>query len=478
MMSLMRAAATMYCLFSIGCTPHHQAALGRSSDPSLDCAGSAQCLGGTTSETSGDATPACVATNSSIAHEVPNFYSSRIIRLNGNWLLDGLGAHSKVKRIELLHPDGSAMGALPLSSDATIEVGSVGTIAGQIVTCSSGLVRAWSPLGSSAWTVSVAGGEFAELADRAIGGVLYLLGNRTPDTSPGVHTPVIHGIDSNGGVTLVRDSETDLAGYATMPEPLSQGGMAFLLLNETKYGTELGASRIVVVNANGATVWQSQISNSPALGEQALVGGIRDLGANRVAVAYAKSSSADKIVAICVVSFGEGGSPMWRRCTATGEGYWVNVGSLALTLDGDLVTAGSIARLDRNGDETDESWLWRLDANGNTRQLRQIPTLQWDPQVTADDANGFILVRSIPNDIKDFTAGWKSEIQRVDAWGNASCAQSGLCFDRGWSECLDTNPCTADLCDGAHNGCYHVQLPDGATCADSGAHCLNGTCKP
>ena len=72
----------------------------------------------------------------------------------------------------------------------------------------------------------------------------------------------------------------------------------------------------------------------------------------------------------------------------------------------------------------------------------------------------------------------KSMIRRLDPWANASCAESGPCFNKSWNDCLDTNPCTADLCDAAHNGCYHVPLPDGATCTDSGNHCKAGTCNP
>ncbi len=81
-------------------------------------------------------------------------------------------------------------------------------------------------------------------------------------------------------------------------------------------------------------------------------------------------------------------------------------------------------------------------------------------------------------DVFDGVAGVRSEIWRLDPWGHSSCAESGPCFNKSWNDCLDTNPCTADLCDAAHGGCYHVPLPDGATCTDSGNHCKAGTCNP
>ena len=65
----------------------------------------------------------------------------------------------------------------------------------------------------------------------------------------------------------------------------------------------------------------------------------------------------------------------------------------------------------------------------------------------------------------------------ADTWGNTTCESSGNCWQKTYADCADSNPCTSDLCDAAHGGCYHVPLPDGITCSDSGGHCAAGTCK-
>ncbi len=68
-------------------------------------------------------------------------------------------------------------------------------------------------------------------------------------------------------------------------------------------------------------------------------------------------------------------------------------------------------------------------------------------------------------------------VYAADSWFNMDCTISGPCFDKSWSDCLDDNPCTADLCDAAHGGCYHVDLSDGATCTAGGKACKAGKCK-
>ena len=65
----------------------------------------------------------------------------------------------------------------------------------------------------------------------------------------------------------------------------------------------------------------------------------------------------------------------------------------------------------------------------------------------------------------------------ADTWGNTTCETSGTCWQKAYADCTDSNPCTSDLCDAAHNGCYHVPLPDGITCSDAGGQCAAGVCK-
>ena len=73
------------------------------------------------------------------------------------------------------------------------------------------------------------------------------------------------------------------------------------------------------------------------------------------------------------------------------------------------------------------------------------------------------------------TATGQFDLARTDLWGNASCAASGSCVSLNFSDCDDANPCTADLCDAADNGCWHSNLPDGTACG-YGATCGAGAC--
>lgn len=65
---------------------------------------------------------------------------------------------------------------------------------------------------------------------------------------------------------------------------------------------------------------------------------------------------------------------------------------------------------------------------------------------------------------------------RVDAWGNAFCAESGACFAKPLEDCADGNPCTYDHCVPA-GSCKHPNVPAGASCG-KGETCTAGTCSP
>ena len=96
-------------------------------------------------------------------------------------------------------------------------------------------------------------------------------------------------------------------------------------------------------------------------------------------------------------------------------------------------------------------------------------------------------VTQVPGDLLTFwvgedesaaDAGWPAAaFGFADNWGNTKCETSGPCWQKNYADCTDSNPCTSDLCDAAHNGCYHVPLPEGITCSDTGSHCTAGTCK-
>ena len=78
--------------------------------------------------------------------------------------------------------------------------------------------------------------------------------------------------------------------------------------------------------------------------------------------------------------------------------------------------------------------------------------------------------------MKPPTVWWTAHLRRIDAWGTATCTESGTCYNKPATACDDGNPCTADLCTGA-KGCHTAPMPDGAACGSSKA-CKAGVCAP
>lgn len=81
--------------------------------------------------------------------------------------------------------------------------------------------------------------------------------------------------------------------------------------------------------------------------------------------------------------------------------------------------------------------------------------------------------------------GWRLAIQteahfsvvaRINEFGDMVSDPPSTCDKLSLGYCADTNPCTNDLCDGDHGGCFHVPLPDGLTCSSAGGKCSGGAC--
>ena len=66
-------------------------------------------------------------------------------------------------------------------------------------------------------------------------------------------------------------------------------------------------------------------------------------------------------------------------------------------------------------------------------------------------------------------------LQLYDAWGNATCAASGICASKNASDCNDNDACTLDRCDSLHGGCWHQPL-SATLCNDDNA-CTSDTCN-
>ena len=119
------------------------------------------------------------------------------------------------------------------------------------------------------------------------------------------------------------------------------------------------------------------------------------------------------------------------------------------------------------GQSNDKAFIGRFDAFANTTVSKFQPKLngQNAASVMVDSLSGAIVVVS-----------GSGTLLRTDPWGNATCTTSGPCAAKTLATCADTNPCTADLCDAAHNGCYHTNRPETSPCA-TGKTCKSGTCQ-
>jgi hypothetical protein len=125
------------------------------------------------------------------------------------------------------------------------------------------------------------------------------------------------------------------------------------------------------------------------------------------------------------------------------------------------------------GAQGDAVWLLQVDVLGNS---------QWERTFAVAGIEGANALTATPDGV--LVVGYAkplpptaqaAKILRTDAFGNLPCATSGPCAGKPFGGCDAANPCTADLCDAAHNGCWHADLPDKATCG-TGKACQAGKC--
>jgi hypothetical protein len=164
------------------------------------------------------------------------------------------------------------------------------------------------------------------------------------------------------------------------------------------------------------------------------------------------------------------------RVGATGELLWktqlgVNgAGVVVANTAVELADGGHLAAGYAKIFNTESPWLARLDGRGNPVKS-EVPA-ELDFAVIADslitDSTGALFAMN--GNAGTATLLW------TDAFGNTTCAKSGPCAGKSVLDCADTNPCTADLCDANHAGCWHQPLPDGAACGP-GKTCTASICK-
>ena len=152
------------------------------------------------------------------------------------------------------------------------------------------------------------------------------------------------------------------------------------------------------------------------------------------------------------------GNPLWQR---TFDGIGPFGASYVLADAAGFLLVGRACDNDTLPNSSLDQ-VFRVDASGN---------LQWNTLVPSTDYPvGAILTNNGSLALAD-AYGSPSQVllARVDAFGNPSCAASGPCMGKPVTACDDGAPCTADRCDAAHGGCWHVPLPNAVTC--SGTTC-------
>ena len=121
-------------------------------------------------------------------------------------------------------------------------------------------------------------------------------------------------------------------------------------------------------------------------------------------------------------------------------------------------------------------------ANGSVVRVDGLGSVMW--QKSLDSGAGDFLTGSIAVPGGFLMVGEKATktqgagqrwLLRMDAYGNTTCSASGKCAGLSAGQCEDTNPCTADFCDGT-SGCKHSNLADGTSCG-GGKACKAGVCQ-
>jgi formylglycine-generating enzyme required for sulfatase activity len=135
-----------------------------------------------------------------------------------------------------------------------------------------------------------------------------------------------------------------------------------------------------------------------------------------------------------------------------------------LAVPGGFAFSGTTASTGAGGNEM---WLVRTDDFGNK--------MFGFPYGGAGDDGGSHLAL-LPNGFGLFgytnskTPGTKQAwLLTTDLFGNTSCAKSTVCIGKTFADCSDGSPCTTDLCDAAHSGCFHG-APAAFAC-DDGLKC-------
>ena len=184
-----------------------------------------------------------------------------------------------------------------------------------------------------------------------------------------------------------------------------------------------------------------------------------------------------------------GGKLLWSR-TYGGSGA-DSLYRVALPQDGSFLAFGYSGSTNLAGGAKGagllDAWALRVDNFGNVLDSRLFGGSGDDSAeaIVGFPDGGLLLATrttstNLPGGAKT-AGGIDAWFLRTDAWLNLTCPASGPCYSKPAASCDDKNPCTADLCDAAHTGCWHTNLADGSACGNlcsPNSTCAAGACTP
>ena len=259
---------------------------------------------------------------------------------------------------------------------------------------------------------------------------------------------------SSVGTVLWEQTYPGDLGVANAVVALPDGG--FALAGSTN---ALARFTVVRTDAAGKLIWQKTpgLDGSAALSLAVLADGTLIAG----------GTQAGTPTTARLVRFAQDGTVTWDLLY--GGNAAGHVSALVLQPEGTLAVAGTQVA----DDAKTHAWLLRVDVNGKEiwqRSLGVVPNM--DRPALAIGVDGSPWLASVAPGSAPQPQSF--QLQRLDAWGYASCAEEGDCAGKKASDCDDKNPCTNDACL-ALLGCIHTvnTLP----CDDGNACTTADTCK-
>ncbi len=283
---------------------------------------------------------------------------------------------------------------------------------------------------------------------------IAVVGSGTGFSGSTVASAVLSHVDLSGGATWTV-GYSDALGQALYGVSIIGDGYIAAGGRQSK---PFGPSDFLLVRTDsaGALLWQQTYGGAGNDRAQSVIA-LSD-GYLLAGVTSSKGAGADDA---WLVRTNLAGTKLWDR---TYGGKLDDTAVQLLTVPGGFAFCGSTASTGAGGDDL---WLVRTDALGN--KVFGFPYGGANGDGGAGLAvlpDGFALTGYTQS---KGAGGYDAWLLRTDLFGNTTCATSGVCFAKSFADCTDGNPCTADLCDASHAGCFHG-APAAFTC-DDGLKC-------